>query len=115
MSLGGAWSHAQEPQLDKHPVTVRDVISMNRLGLPDGELSGQLKDRAAIFSPDRNRFIVVFKKGNLERNTNDYSVLLYQTADALNSPRPEVLFTLSSSSNREAIRNIHWLDDNDTL
>ncbi len=108
-------SQNRGPDLEIRPVTVRDVISMNRLGLPDGELSGQIKDKAAKFSPDGKKFIVVLKHGNLDRNTNDYSVFLYQTADALNSPRPQVLFTLSSTSNREAIQDIKWLDDSDTL
>jgi dipeptidyl aminopeptidase/acylaminoacyl peptidase len=88
---------------------------MTRLGLPDAELSGPLGESGVTFSPDREKFIVVLKKGNLERNTNEYSVLLYRTDRVLSSPRPELLFTLSSSSNREAVRDIRWLGDSETL
>jgi len=84
---------------------------MTKLGLPEELLSGNLKDRAAIFSPDHERFLVVLKKGNLERNTNEFSVLLYETAAALKAPAPRILLTMSTSSNHEAIRDIKWRQD----
>jgi dipeptidyl aminopeptidase/acylaminoacyl peptidase len=109
--------YAQQPTRvpGKRPVTVIDAITMTRLGLPDGILSGTVKNLAAIFSPDRRRFLIVLKKGNLERNTNDYSILLYETAFALKSQPPVVLFTMSSSSNHEAIRDIKWTLDSRTF
>jgi dipeptidyl aminopeptidase/acylaminoacyl peptidase len=108
-----AEQRTSEPQ--KRPVSVRDVISMTRLGIPDSDLSGRLEGLGATFSPDREKFVVVLKKGNLERNTNDYSVLLYHMDSVLSSPRPELLFMLSSSSNREAVRDVRWLSDSQTL
>jgi dipeptidyl aminopeptidase/acylaminoacyl peptidase len=93
------------------PVTVRDAIAMNKLGLPEEILSGNLQDRAAIFSPNHERFLVVLKKGNLERNANEFSVLLYDSATVPKSPAPRVLLTLSSTSNHEAIRDIKWRRD----
>ena len=95
----------------KRPVTVRDAIAMTRLGLPEEILSSNLKDRAAIFSPDRERFLVILKKGNLEHNSNEFSVLLYDTAAAMKTPAARVLFTMSSASNHEAIRDIKWRKD----
>jgi len=88
---------------------------MTRLGLPDYELSGRLDHWDALFSPDGRRFVILLKKGNLDLNTVDYSVYLYRTEDALNSPRPDLLFTLSSSSNREAVRDLRWLADSQSL
>jgi dipeptidyl aminopeptidase/acylaminoacyl peptidase len=55
------------------------------------------------------------RKGNLEQNTNEYSLLLWQTANVFRSPDPETVLTMSSSSNRTAIGDISWLDDNETL
>lgn len=69
----------------------------------------------ALFAPDRQKFVILLKRGNLERNTIDYSLLLYRTQDALRAPRPDTLLIMSSSSNRAAIDNPKWLDDNRTI
>jgi dipeptidyl aminopeptidase/acylaminoacyl peptidase len=69
----------------------------------------------AHFSPDGTRFVVVIRKGNLEQKTNDFSLLLYSTADALHSPKPDVLLTLSSTSARDAVTRVQWLPDSETL
>ena len=69
----------------------------------------------AKFSPDGKHFVVILKKGNLEANTNEYSLVLFQTAEVFQSPEPRVLVSLVSSSNRPAIDNVRWLDDNDTI
>jgi len=63
----------------------------------------------ARFSPNGSRFVIVLKKGNLEQNVNEFSLLLYHTPDAFHSPRPDVLLTMSSSSNRPAIANARWI------
>ncbi len=108
---------AQERELgrEKRAVTVRDAISMTRLGLPENVLSGPVPDAGAKFSPNNKRFVIVLKKGNPDHDTNDYSVVLCQTLDVFRFSKPKVLFTLSSSSNREAVRGIKWLADNETL
>jgi len=99
----------------KRPVTVADSIRMARLGdvkYTDGWAS---KGMVAKFSPDGKHFVVILRKGNLEANTNEYSLVLFQTAEAFRSLAPQVLVTLDSSSNRPAIDNVRWLDDNDTI
>ena len=63
------------------------------------------------FSPDSSRFVIVTKKGNIHTNTNDYSLLQFDTAKALGSSSPEVLASLSSTSSRPAIEEVKWLDD----
>jgi dipeptidyl aminopeptidase/acylaminoacyl peptidase len=99
----------------RRPLTVEDTIQMTRLADPDYFSGGDSKAHVALFSPDGNRFVVMLRNGNLEQNTNEYSLLLYRTADALKSPKPEVLVKMSSSSNRDAISEVRWLRDNETL
>ena len=69
----------------------------------------------ALFSPDGREFVVVLKKGNLQRNTNDYTLEVFNTRAALFSRGPESLVRMSSSSNREAIRGVKWLRDSRTI
>ncbi|MGA8429228.1 MAG: hypothetical protein WB729_05375 [Candidatus Sulfotelmatobacter sp.] len=99
----------------KRPVTVPDFIQMTRFGDPryiDGAPSNGL---VAKFSPDGKRFVVVLRKGNIETNTNEYSLILFETDEVFHSPNPRVLLSMSSSSNRPAIQNVVWMDDNDTI
>lgn len=99
----------------KRPITVADSIQMTRLGDPIYTDGGSSKGIVAKFSPDGKRFAVVLKKGNLEANTNEYSLVLFQTYEKVQSLEPRVLVSLASSSNRPAISEVHWLDDNDTI
>jgi dipeptidyl aminopeptidase/acylaminoacyl peptidase len=94
-------------------MTVADSITMTRLADERYFLGGPSEGRVAIVSPDGTRFVVVLQKGNLETNTNDFYLLLYKTAEAFKSPAPEIVLTLSSSSNRPAIRDVKWLSDNE--
>lgn len=43
------------------------------------------------------------------------SLILFQTAEVFQSPDPRAVVSLASSSNRPAIDNVVWLDDNDTI
>jgi hypothetical protein len=99
----------------KRPPTVADSIQMTRLGDLRYTYGVPSKGIVAKFSPDGKRFVVILKKGNLEANTNEYSLVLFQTAEVFQSPEPRVLVSLASSSNRPAIDNVLWLDDNDTI
>lgn len=102
-------------RLTKRPVTVADSIQMTRLGDSSYTNGGPSKGIVAKFSPDGRHFVIVLKKGNLEANTNEYSLVLFQTAEVFQSPEPQVLVLLASSSNRPAIDNLLWLDDSDTI
>jgi len=42
-------------------------------------------------------------------------MLLFHTAEVFHSPKPQVLLKMDSSSNSEAIKDVLWLDDNDTI
>jgi dipeptidyl aminopeptidase/acylaminoacyl peptidase len=99
----------------RRPVTVADAIRMTRFADTRYLGGGTSKGIVANFSPDGKKFLVVLSKGNLEQNTNEYSLLLFQTAEVFHSPTPRTLVALSSSSNRPAISNAVWLEDNDTV
>jgi WD40 repeat protein len=127
-TYGVCMRHAEEPEsvartsqakvertIGKRPVTVPDSIQMTRLGDPLYNDGGSSIGLVAKFSPDGKRFVVVLRKGNLETNTNEYSLILFETDDIFRSPNPRVLLSMSSSSNRPAIQNVIWLDDNDTI
>lgn len=115
--LVGSTSTAQTiaAGITKRPVTVADSIQMTRLG--DVKYAGGWPSAGMVakFSPDGKHFIVLLKKGDLEANTNEYSLVLFQTAEVFQSPEPQVLVSLASSSNRPAINNVFWLDDSDTV
>jgi hypothetical protein len=117
----GSASSTSAPQgtsvtgLRKRPVTVTDSIQMTRLADPSYTGGAPSKGIVAKFSQDGKHFVVVLKRGNLEANSNEYSLVLFQTAAVFQSPEPRVLVSLASSSNRPAINNVFWLGDNDTI
>ena len=89
----GSTSTAQNTTvgLTKRPVTVADSIQMTRLGDPSYTDGAPSKGIVAKFSPDGKHFVVILKKGNLEANTNEYSLVLFQTAEVFQSPEPRGL------------------------
>jgi hypothetical protein len=104
-----------ESAAGKRPVTVADFIQMTRLGDPQYNNGAPSKGLVAKFSPDGKRFVVALRKGNLDTNTNEYSLILFATDEVFDPPNPRVLLSISSSSNRPAIQNVTWLGDNDTI
>ncbi|MFN2532693.1 MAG: hypothetical protein ABR555_15490 [Pyrinomonadaceae bacterium] len=89
-------------------VNVVDAIQMTQL-VVDTQRSFPAVNPAQ-FSPDGDHFILVTKKGHIETNTNVYSLLLFATNKALLSPEPEVLVSMSSSSNDPGIQDLKWID-----
>jgi dipeptidyl aminopeptidase/acylaminoacyl peptidase len=57
----------------------------------------------------------VISKGNVKKNTNEYSLILFQASAVFRTSKPRVLVIFSSSSNREGIFDVRWSNDNDTL
>jgi dipeptidyl aminopeptidase/acylaminoacyl peptidase len=92
-------------------ITVADVIKMTQFADPDYFDGLSTEQNPARFSPDASRFLIVVKRGNIEKNTNDYSLLLFHAENVFQSPTPETLVSFSSSSNRPAIQDIQWVDD----
>lgn len=110
---------AQEQDRDngaaKHPVTVGDTIEMTLPGAGNSWDGNALSTKPVQFSPDGSKFAFMTQKGDLKKDVVIYSVWLYDTASALSSPKPRLIATLESSSNRPAITQIKWLSDNQTL
>ncbi|MFZ0737547.1 MAG: hypothetical protein WAM96_10700 [Candidatus Acidiferrales bacterium] len=103
--------HAALKEHTKRPVTVADAIRMTQFG-DRGYTNGiSAKHNVANFSPNGERYVIVVKKGNLEKNTTDYSLIDFGSDVAFQSAAPDVLASLSSSSNRPAIGDVMWLDD----
>jgi len=107
---GQAKTHGSETT-SKRPVNIEDSIRMATIDNPNYSLGTWGRDDVAAFSPDGKQFVVIVEKGNLERNTVDYSLLLFQTSKAPSAATPEVLASLSSSSTRPAIESLTWLDN----
>ena len=101
----------------KRPITVKDSIESNRTMLDDYRYPvGVLNSGAlAVFSPDKTKFVVAVRKGNVRENTNQYSLLLFRTEQVHRLATPEKLIAISSSSNREAVKDLTWLADNETI
>jgi dipeptidyl aminopeptidase/acylaminoacyl peptidase len=94
------------PQLQDRPFHVSDAVSM--VQAPDVTEAKPL----AHYSPDNTKLAVVLRCGNLEANTNDFSLLLWNARNLFSNPKYQVLLKMSSSSNRPAIEDITWLNDN---
>jgi len=114
-ATGLSFAVGEQDVAGRRRVSLPDVIGMTRLADPSYFLGASVKGHVAQFSPDGKRFVIVVKKGNLEKNTNEYSVLLFQTSEAFLSPKPQRLVTMSSSSNRDGILNVRWLPDSATI
>jgi dipeptidyl aminopeptidase/acylaminoacyl peptidase len=94
----------------KRPATVADAIRMTRLAETD-----QDSGRVGTWSPDGRSVVVVLRRGNIEQNTNEFELMLWKSTLVSDLSGPDVLLTMSSSSNRPAIEQVSWLEDNKTL
>jgi dipeptidyl aminopeptidase/acylaminoacyl peptidase len=99
----------------KRPVTVADAIEMTKLGDLDLYWGSPFSDQLAHFSPDGTKVVVICRRGNLTLNTKDYSLLLWRTDELLHSRPPRTIVTMSSSSNRQGIKDVVWLSDSQTV
>ena len=110
LSLG----HEKTVTPEKRPVTVVDTIRMTRIA-GNGYQSLRPKSGFAVFSPDGKQFAIVIARGDVEKNSNEYSLLVFWTADVWDGGAPRTLVSMSSSSNREGIVDLKWSKDNDTI
>jgi dipeptidyl aminopeptidase/acylaminoacyl peptidase len=97
----------------KLPITAVDSVGMTRV--PEQDPSTFRALPIGYFSPDQKRFLVLLRKSNVRRNTNDFSLLLYRSSEAFRTPKPHVILIMASTSNRDAIQGIRWLKDNETI
>jgi hypothetical protein len=99
---------------ENRPVTVADTIRMTTVPDIQYAAADSSTSRIALFSPDNQTFVTITERGILETNEREFSLLLFHTAELFRPPKPEVLLSMRSRSNRDAIRNVKWLD-NETL
>jgi dipeptidyl aminopeptidase/acylaminoacyl peptidase len=99
----------------KRQLNVADAIEMVRIGDSSYLESPNASENVVQFSPDKSKFAFVTQQGDLTTDTVVYRLLIFNTSEAFNSPTPKVVATLASSSNREAIRQLKWLHDNETI
>lgn len=92
-------------------LTVADTIQMTAWANRSYAWNSAPDGPVAIFSPDRSQFIVALKRGNIDRDTVESSLLLFESKSVFLHPQPRILITMSSTSNRDAIQGAKWLDD----
>jgi dipeptidyl aminopeptidase/acylaminoacyl peptidase len=95
----------------KRRITVKDTIEMTEFADRGYFLGGTPDSPVALFSPDGKQFVLRLKKGDVERNVVKFWLLLFQSGKAFHTRHGIVLVTMSSSSNREAIQRVRWLDN----
>jgi dipeptidyl aminopeptidase/acylaminoacyl peptidase len=98
---------------NERTIAIKDVIEATLIG-SDGYFKYNQrtspKHDLAIFSPNKERFLIVTQKGRVATNTNEYFLLLFDTgAVTASAAVPPALLVLSSSSNRPAINEVQWL------
>jgi dipeptidyl aminopeptidase/acylaminoacyl peptidase len=115
LALAGPASAQKAARLPQaRAVTVADEIAMARVaGSPYAYFSP--KTGFAVFSPNGKYFAIVVSRGNLERNANVNSLLVFRTDHINVRPTPKTLTVFESSSNRPGISRAKWLADSDTL
>jgi dipeptidyl aminopeptidase/acylaminoacyl peptidase len=98
-------------EVKKKSITVADTIRMTTVPETQYAAEDPSKSRVALFSPDNKRLVVVTERGLLETNEREFSILMFQTDELFSSAKPNVLLSMRSRSNRDAIRNVRWLDN----
>jgi dipeptidyl aminopeptidase/acylaminoacyl peptidase len=98
-------------EVKKKSITVADTIWMTTV--PDTQYAAEdaSKSRVALFSPDDKRLVIVTERGILDTNEREFSILMFQTDELFSFAKPNVLLSMRSRSNRDAIRNVRWLDN----
>ena len=74
----------------RRPVNIEDAIEMTRLADPYYVGGGSSNGRVAQISPDKTKFVTVLRKGHIDSNTNEYSLLLWRTQELFASATPEI-------------------------
>jgi dipeptidyl aminopeptidase/acylaminoacyl peptidase len=97
----------------RSPVTIRDCIEMTRIQQTYSE-----DDRTATFSPDGKLFATLIWRGDIAKNVNRYTVLVFD-ADNL-SAKPRALLTAEyshdqSDQHARPVSNMRFLPGNKTL
>jgi dipeptidyl aminopeptidase/acylaminoacyl peptidase len=106
--------HTSVTTAESSPITVRDSIGLTVLADPDPYKSGRtIQD--VHWSPDKARFAVITRQGNLEQNCNRFRLLIFETAAVRNAlarkqvATPTEVASFCSPTNRPGISHPKWL------
>jgi dipeptidyl aminopeptidase/acylaminoacyl peptidase len=92
--------------------TVRDAIEATTLADRTYLLGGYPASEPAVFSPDRSSFVVVTRQGNVDTDSNLFSLRYWRVEDIDRGfATGRVLATRASSSNRDGISDVTWTPD----
>jgi len=94
------------------PLTVSDIVGMTTIG---SRVQGYGDEDYDVVSPDGAHVAVVVKRGDVERNTIDYALMVFKSTDLMRHPAPDTVVALACGSNRPGIVHVRWLSDNATL
>lgn len=93
-------------------MTQRDSIEMVTLADALYVHTGLVEpERVASFSPSGSQFIVVLRRGDIDANTNVYSMLLWNVSGIAHGSSPRRLLEFRSRSNQGNINDLRWRDD----
>lgn len=99
-------------------ITVEDLVRFATIGNPqslDWRGQSNLAKEIGVLSPDGQRVALVVHRGNPEQESNEGSLLVYNTADLLRDPDPDLVVQFASTGNYEPIAYVRWLQDSETL
>ena len=118
---------SSEQDAQRHPLTVADVVAMTKIIEPDLSQSSYLDtDLQFAFSPDRQRFVIVTERGDLDRNKSVTELLLFHSDTVLDFinrdktaglglPAYDVRARFSHASNHKGIAQIKWSTEGNSL
>jgi dipeptidyl aminopeptidase/acylaminoacyl peptidase len=101
------------------PFTVQDSIEWQHV-LSFSAETGHRTKRVALFSPDGSQFVLHTRRGDLRRNVNVESLLLFNTrevreyarrAQESDAPEPLKLAALDAAKDEDLVTGIRWLDN----
>lgn len=90
----------------KREFTVRDGIEITWIVRTVDEPNG------VIWSPNRSKFLTLTRRGNVDTNCNVYALHLYEIDSDRNVNYLGEVNRFSSSSNRPAIKDVRWVNQN---
>ncbi len=101
--------------VDKSPVTPADLVRFAQIGDPE-TLNDEDEDlKVSTPSPDGSQVAVLVRRGNVEKGTNDGTLLVYRVAELMRGEAPVVVAEFSSATNHQPIAFVRWLADGKTL
>jgi hypothetical protein len=113
-------ANAKDTPSAKRAFTVHDSIAWTHIVAPDEP--SRSADAVGLFSPDGSRFVIHARRGDLERNANIETLLVYRTPEVVRyagfmkgvlPPKATTLLEVPVVNDWEYLSNVRWLNDSD--